>query len=306
MDRRAVRCEGEGGASFLTELLTFQFDHIFFTGSVSVGKVVAAAAAKFLTPCTLELGGKNPCIVLSDADLKLAAKRIAWGKFFNAGQTCLGVDHVLVDRSVHDAFVREIKAAIEGFYGADPETSTSFPRIISVEHAKRLEKTFKDGTVIHGGKAKPDQKYVSPTVIVNPKPNTPLMCDEIFGPVLPIVAIDGLDEAVQWCRERPLPLALYVFTTNPASAEAVLSRTRSGAALVNDVILHFANSNLPFGGVGDSGLGRYHGKFSFDTLTHKRATIWAAKRAWMDLPLRYPPYSTVISKLVDFATRLGW
>eukprot|EP00163_Fabomonas_tropica_P022855 TRINITY_DN399_c0_g1_i5.p1 TRINITY_DN399_c0_g1~~TRINITY_DN399_c0_g1_i5.p1 ORF type:complete len:430 (+),score=137.62 TRINITY_DN399_c0_g1_i5:324-1613(+) len=306
LDMRYHAVEGAGGASFLTSLFKNQFDHIFFTGSVSVGKIVAEAAAKYLTPVTLELGGKNPVIVEKSVDIELAASRIAWGKFFNAGQTCLGVDYVLCERSIMPAFLEAIKRKITQFYGEDPQTSESFPRIISSHHAERLTKLFKDGTVYVGGTSDPSKKYVAPTVLTDVKLDSVCMQDEIFGPVMPVIPVDDVSEAVEFINQRPHPLALYVFSGDRRVQKFVMDRTRSGAVLLNEVLLHFANSELPFGGVGDSGIGAYHGKRTFNRLTHARAVIAGTHRSWLDLPLRYPPYNGLYFALVDFFTRCGW
>eukprot|EP01116_Phalansterium_solitarium_P018670 TRINITY_DN5032_c0_g1_i2.p1 TRINITY_DN5032_c0_g1~~TRINITY_DN5032_c0_g1_i2.p1 ORF type:complete len:528 (+),score=207.20 TRINITY_DN5032_c0_g1_i2:157-1740(+) len=306
LDRRAVAIEYEGGAPMITRLLEEKWDHIFFTGSVSVGKVVHQAAAKNLTPVTLELGGKNPCIVDKDVDIELAARRIAWGKFFNCGQTCVGVDYVLVHQEVEqkflDAFVRNIQA----FYGADARASTSYNRIISKQATQRLSKLISQGELVYGGKVDVDAQYVEPTVIRRPRLDSELMTDEIFGPILPVHAVASVDAAIEFVNARPHALALYFFSRDSAQQERVLARTRSGAAVCNDTVLHFTNADLPFGGVGDSGLGAYHGRLTFDTFSHRRAVIKSTTHRWFDLPLRYPPYSDAIGWLVDKVTRTGW
>eukprot|EP01117_Protostelium_nocturnum_P006389 TRINITY_DN2306_c0_g1_i1.p1 TRINITY_DN2306_c0_g1~~TRINITY_DN2306_c0_g1_i1.p1 ORF type:complete len:472 (-),score=191.24 TRINITY_DN2306_c0_g1_i1:196-1611(-) len=305
MDPRAFRFESNGGASMITKLITFKWDHILFTGSCSVGKLIYQAAAKHMTPVTLELGGKNPCIVDEDTDLSLAARRITWGKFFNCGQTCVGVDHILVHHKVADQLVEEIKKCIVQFYGEEPKDSPSYGRIISKDHAVRLTKLFKDGDVVHGGTSNPDTLYVAPTIITNPKQGSLLMEDEIFGPVLAVQTINSTEEAIQILRNKPLPLALYVFTRNGDLAEKVINNTRSGAAIVNDVIVHFVNTNLPFGGVGESGLGAYHGKLTFETFVHRKAVMKSTKYNALDIPLRYPPYTDNSTWLVDKVTRSG-
>eukprot|EP01122_Echinamoeba_exundans_P003704 TRINITY_DN1377_c0_g1_i1.p1 TRINITY_DN1377_c0_g1~~TRINITY_DN1377_c0_g1_i1.p1 ORF type:complete len:519 (-),score=124.33 TRINITY_DN1377_c0_g1_i1:8-1564(-) len=300
LDMRAIAVEGDGGAAFITSLLKEKYDHIFFTGSVAVGKIVYEAAAKHLTPVTLELGGKNPCYVDRDVDVRLVAKRLAWAKFFNCGQVCITADYVLAHTDIHDQLVEALKLQIREFFGSDPKKSESYARIISKDHAKRLSDLFKMGNVECGGEADVEERYVAPTVITNPKLDSLLMQDEIFGPVLPIVKVDSHEAAIQFVKDRPLPLALYVHTRNSQVEKDVLARTRSGAAGVNDHIVHFLNSELPFGGVGESGLGAYHGKLSFETFVHRRAVV--KQSTWFDIPLRYAPYSNGRARIVNFVT----
>lgn len=300
LDMRAVAVEADGGAAFITALLKEKYDHIFFTGSVAVGKIVYEAAAKHLTPVTLELGGKNPCIVDRSADIALAAKRIAWAKFFNCGQACITVDYILVHKDVHDQLAEALKNQIREFFGADPKKSDSFARVISKDHVKRLAELFKMGNVICGGESDVEDRYIAPTIITDPKLDSLLMQDEIFGPVLPLVKVDSVDAAIQFIKARPLPLALYLHAKDSAVEKAVLEQTRSGAVGLNDHILHFLNSELPFGGVGESGMGSYHGKLSFETFIHKRAVV--KQSTWIDLPLRYAPYDNARSTIVNLVT----
>ncbi|PRP88750.1 aldehyde dehydrogenase [Planoprotostelium fungivorum] len=305
LDGRAYAIESTGGASLITKLISYKWDHIFFTGSCSVGKLVYQAAALHMTTVTLELGGKNPCIVDSNIDLDLTARRIAWGKFFNCGQTCIGVDYVLAHESIVPSLVEKLREHIENFYGSDAKTSKSYCRIISKDHAVRLSKLFDDGKVVYGGTADPEERYVAPTIILEPRENSLLLTDEIFGPVLPIVSVKNIDEAILSLRDKPLPLALYVFSKSSATAERVINNTRSGAAVHNDVIVQFLNPKLPFGGVGESGLGAYHGKQTFETFVHRKPVIKSTKYNSLDIKLRYPPYNDKSTWVVDKVTRSG-
>jgi len=283
-----------------------KWDYIFFTGSVSVGKIVYQAASKYLTPVTLELGGKNPCIVDKDVDVDLAAKRIAWGKCFNCGQTCIAPDYILCHKDVEQAFVEALQKHIISFYGENPQESVSYPRVVNKQHTQRLANLFKCGTVFHGGKSDENDRYISPTIIRNPKLDSELMQDEIFGPIIPVVPIANVQEAIEFINNRPNPLALYLFTWNNKLQEEVMSKTRSGAAVMNDVLMHFTNSSLPFGGFGDSGMGSYHGRLTFDTFVHRRAVMKSTTKKWLDIPLRYPPYTDKASWMVDKVTRSGY
>ncbi|WP_426573929.1 aldehyde dehydrogenase family protein [Aquihabitans sp. McL0605] len=288
----------EGGPEVSTALLDQRFDHIFFTGSTSVGRVVAQAAAKHLTPTVLELGGKSPVIVASDVNLDITAKRLAWGKSLNAGQTCIAPDYVLVDRRHKDALVAGIVAAIEQFYGPDPSTSDDLAKIVNERHAERITKLLADhgGTVACGGAVNPVTRKLAPTVIVDPDPGSALMQEEIFGPVLPILAVDDVDEAVAFINRRPKPLALYVFSNEAHVAEDVAARTSSGGVCVNHVMFHIGPPELPFGGVGDAGHGRYHGQAGFDALSNLKPVYIRPFRP--DLSLIYPPYTKLKVKLL--------
>ncbi len=290
----------EGGVPETTALLEERFDHIFFTGSTAVGKVVMAAAAKHLTPVTLELGGKSPTIVAADADLPVAAKRIAWGKFMNAGQTCIAPDYVLVDESVKDRFVDLLTGAIGDFYGADPKSTKDLGRIVNERHHDRLTGLLKDGggTVAIGGDADRATKFLAPTVVVDPDLDSGLMNAEIFGPVLPVVSVSSVDEAISFVNARPKPLALYIFSKAKETADRVLERTSSGGACVNHAVVHILPDGLPFGGVGPSGMGSYHGKSGFDVFSHHKSVVRKTTRP--DPPLLYPPYGGWREKLVRF------
>ena len=279
----------EGGVPETTALLAERFDHIFYTGNGAVGRIVMSAAAKHLTPVTLELGGKSPCIVAADTDLEVAAKRIAWGKFTNAGQTCVAPDYVLVERSVHDAFVATLTKTLIEFFGADPQQSDDYGRIINTRHHARVSKLLDSGTTICGGQTDVADRYIAPTVLTEVPEDAPVMQEEIFGPILPIFAVDDVDGAIAFVNARPKPLALYIFSGNKATQEAILGRTSSGGAAINHVVIHLAVPGLPFGGVGESGMGAYHGRHSFDVFTHHKSVL--KKPTMLDPAFMYPPYT---------------
>ena len=278
----------EGGVEPTQALLAQKFDYVFYTGSTKVGRIVMAAAAEHLTPVTLELGGKNPCIVAADADMQTAARRIAWGKFFNAGQTCIAPDFVLVPRAAEKELVDALKSAIRDFYGEDPAASPDYARIVNKRHFDRLAGFLDRGTVVAGGATDRDARYFAPTVVTGVTWDDPVMEGEIFGPILPVIATDDLDAEIEALRDRPKPLALYVFTADRDHADTVLARLSSGGAAVNDVFAQMLNPKLPFGGVGESGMGAYRGKTGFDTFSHHRAV--ARRATWPDPSLKYPPY----------------
>jgi aldehyde dehydrogenase (NAD+) len=278
----------EGSVKETQELLAEKFDFIFFTGSTRVGKIVAEAAAKHLTPTTLELGGKSPCIVAKDADLAMTAKRIVWGKFLNAGQTCIAPDYLLVHENVKAALIFKMKECVKEFYGNNPEESPDFPRIINKDHFKRLSAYLEDGNAVVGGNTIPADLYIAPTILDNIDWEDEVMQDEIFGPILPVITFTDMDEIVEKIKDLPTPLSLYIFTEKKSLAEKLILDVEFGGGCVNDTVTHFANPNLPFGGVGNSGVGAYHGKFSFDTFSHHKGIH--KKSTWLDVPLRYPPY----------------
>jgi len=293
----------EGGVPETTALLEEPFDHIFFTGSTNVGRVVMTAAAKHLTPVTLELGGKSPTIVAADADLAIAAKRIVWAKLMNAGQTCIAPDYVLVDETVKDRFVDLVVDAIRTFFGADPKQSSDLGRIISPRHLDRLVGLVSGGggTTVVGGDHDQATKYLAPTVIVDPDLESNLMTEEIFGPVLPIVSVVSVDEAIEFVNARPKPLALYVFTQSSTTADLLLRRTSSGGACVNHAVVHILPDGLPFGGVGPSGMGAYHGRTGFDAFSHHKSVV--RKKTRPDMPLLYAPYGGWKERIVRFVFR---
>jgi acyl-CoA reductase-like NAD-dependent aldehyde dehydrogenase len=278
----------EGGAESAQMLLEERFDTVFFTGGPATGKLVMAAAAKHLTPVTLELGGKNPCIVDADADLGVAARRIVWGKFFNAGQSCVAVDYLLVDRRVKQELLSRIISTVRSFYGEDPSQSPDFARIVDELHFDRLARLLAAGEVLIGGTTDRAARYIAPTVIDGITGSEPIMEDEIFGPLLPVIEYGDLSEAVDFVNSRPRPLALYVFSRDRTRQEQVLHLTSSGGACINDTVIHETITGLPFGGVGDSGLGAYHGRASFDAFSHERSIV--RNGFLVDILLRYPPY----------------
>jgi aldehyde dehydrogenase (NAD+) len=284
-----------GDADVAAALLREPFDKIFFTGSTRVGRLVMAAAAKHLTPVTLELGGKCPALVCADAPIELAARRIAWGKFMNAGQTCVAPDFVLVERSARDPFVAALKTALRKFYGADPARCADYGRIINQAHFERLVGYLRDGTVVHGGQHDAQDLFIAPTILTDVSPDAAVMQEEIFGPILPVVEFEKLEEAFALLRDRPTPLALYVFTRDRATETRVLAEARSGGACVNDVVSHMLGAGLPFGGLGESGMGAYHGRAGFEAFSHQRAVVRRA--TWLDLPFRYPPQKISLAGL---------
>ena len=263
----------QGGVEETHALLAQQLDYIFFTGSVPVGKVVMEAAAKNLTPLTLELGGKSPAIVHESADLPTAASRIAWGKFMNAGQTCIAPDYVVVHEAVSDAFLNELVSAIRKFYGDDASTHHRYCRIINDRHFTRLEALIDPDKLAYGGKTNAAQKYIEPTLLYPVDWNHPAMADEIFGPILPIITYSRLDEVISRINKRPKPLALYLFAGNKDIRRKIIGEISFGGGAVNNTIMHIVSHYLPFGGVGQSGMGRYHGKYSFDTFSHTKSIL---------------------------------
>jgi aldehyde dehydrogenase (NAD+) len=279
----------EGDAATSQELLAQKFDHIFFTGGTEIGRIVMQAAAKHLTPVTLELGGKSPCFVDGSVRLDYAAKRIAWGKFINAGQTCIAPDYLLVEASIKDEFVVQLKKAIGELYGANPAVSPDYARIVNQRQLDRLKPLLASGKVIVGGEVNDGDRYLAPTVLDEVKWDDAVMEAEIFGPILPIMTYDNLDVAIAQVSQRPKPLALYIFSTSQELQTKITTAISSGGVCINDTVMHVAVSNLPFGGVGDSGTGSYHGKASFDTFSHYRSFLKRSIR--FDLDWRYAPYN---------------
>jgi aldehyde dehydrogenase (NAD+) len=288
LDRRAVQVV-EGGVPETTALLDQSWDHIFFTGSGAVARIVMEAAARHLTPVTLELGGKSPCIVDSSADLDTAAKRIVYGKFFNAGQTCVAPDYVLVHEEVHDSLVNRMVSAVREFYGDDPKQSRDFARIVDQRHHTRLTRLLDGGDVVTGGVVDASERYVAPTILRNVREDDAVMQEEIFGPILPVISVPSLDSAIAFVNRHPKPLALYLFSRDQDAQERVITRTSAGGTTLNHVWLHVGVPQLPFGGVGESGMGAYHGRHSFETFSHRRSVL--KKPTFADLPLLFPPYS---------------
>jgi len=287
--------EPYGGKESSEALLKEEFDYIFFTGSVPVGKIVMEAASKHLTPLTLELGGKSPCIVDRDADVALAAKRIAWGKFLNAGQTCVAPDYILVHQSVKEELLTEMIRCIKEFFGENPAKSNDFPRIINERQFDRLLGLLDRGSIVTGGEYSKVDKYISPTIIDNINFNDPIMQDEIFGPILPIIEFEDLEEVIKIVNSRAKPLALYFFSTNKKNQERIIEMIPYGGGCINDTIMHVASPYLPFGGVGASGMNAYHGKGSYDVFSHKKSVT--RKSNLVDVKIRYAPYNDKIKLL---------
>ncbi|XP_036417019.1 aldehyde dehydrogenase family 3 member A2a [Colossoma macropomum] len=280
-----------GGVPETQELLKQRFDHIFYTGSSTVGKVVMEAAACHLTPVTLELGGKSPCYIDKDCDLKIACRRITWGKYVNCGQTCIAPDYILCEPSIQNKVVEEIRKCIKEFYTEDPKTFRDYGRIINQRHFKRIMALIEDSTVAVGGENDESQCYIAPTVLKDVVPESKVMQEEIFGPVLPIVPVNGVNEAIQFINEREKPLVLYVFSSSKKVIKQMMAETSSGGLLANDCLVHFTVSDLPFGGVGNSGIGHYHGKYTFDQLSHLRSCLLKKLSMERVNQVRYPPHS---------------
>ncbi|XP_008286833.1 aldehyde dehydrogenase family 3 member A2b [Stegastes partitus] len=286
-----------GGVPETQELLRQRFDHIFYTGNSTVGKIIMEAAAKNLTPVTLELGGKSPCYIDKNCDISLACRRITWGKYTNCGQTCIAPDYILCEPSIQDRVIAEVKKSIKEFYTDNPKTCPDYGRIINQRHFKRIMEMVTDSTIAAGGENDESDCYIAPTVLRDVKPEAKVMQDEIFGPLLPILSVSGLEDAIKFINKREKPLALYVFSTDKKVIDKMRDETSSGGFLANDCLVHFSLSSLPFGGVGNSGMGCYHGKFSFDQLSHLRSCL--VKQLKMEGPnsMRYPPHT---------AKKLGW
>ena len=279
----------EGDAEVAKALLAERFDYIFYTGSTAIGRKVMGAAAEHLTPVTLELGGKCPCIVDDSAKLDVAAHRIVWGKFMNAGQTCVAPDYVLVHESIEDELIAKMRDTVREFYGDSPAASADYARIVSTKHFDRLQALLDSpGDTVCGGEADRDSLCISPTICRNVPADSPLMQDEIFGPILPVLTFNSIDEAIRRVNARPKPLALYLFSSDKSAHAAVIAKTSSGGVCINDVILQLSTPNFPFGGVGESGMGRYHGRAGFNAFSNSKTIL--NRGTWLDPKLRYPPY----------------
>ncbi len=284
----------EGGRKENSALFHEKFDYIFFTGSVAVGRTVMAAAAENLTPVTVELGGKSPVVVDETADIRLAARRVAFGKVLNAGQTCVEPDYLLIQRNVKEEFTEAYGRALSEFF-PDGDMS-AMPVIISEKHYRRLLRLLDGQPVLIGGGTDDSRRFIEPTLLDEVSPDAPVMQEEIFGPVLPMICYDSLSEAIEFVRARPKPLAFYLFTSDKNTERRILDSCSFGGGCINDTIIHLATTRMPFGGVGDSGTGSYHGKKSFETFTHYRSIV--KKYTWIDLPLRYQPYSGLKLKMI--------
>lgn len=288
----------EGGVKETTELLNERFDKIFFTGSTAVGKIVAKAAAEHLSEVTLELGGKSPVFVLPDASLKMTTKRIAWGKFLNAGQTCVAPDYVLVHKNIKDKFLEALKEQVNIIHGGKPKNKETYVRIINKRHFDRLNELIHRDKIYCGGETDKEHLYISPTILDNITFEDKVMEDEIFGPILPVIEYTDLDEIIKKVKSRPNPLALYIFTKQQNIKEKLIREISFGGGSVNDTVLHLANSKLPFGGKGFSGTGNYHGKAGFDTFSHKKSILF--KGLWFEPFLKYTPYSKWKMKILKW------
>ncbi|MBN6885996.1 aldehyde dehydrogenase (NAD+) [Cytobacillus horneckiae] len=288
----------EGGIEISDRLLAEKWDYIFFTGSVPVGRIIMQAAAKHLTPVTLELGGKSPAIVHEDANLTHAAKRLVWGKFVNAGQTCVAPDYTYVHSNIKELFIAEVKKAIKDIYTSDPMETGNFTKIVSDKHFHRLTAFLNNGQLEYGGRTDTEKRMIEPTILNDISWSDPIMEDEIFGPILPILEYSDLDSIIMKIKDRPKPLALYLFTESDKVQEAVLKHISFGGGCINDTVLHLSSPHLPFGGVGDSGMGAYHGKGSFDIFSHEKSMLKQSTK--FDLPFRYPSEKALntIKKLI--------
>jgi len=305
-DAFAVIC---GGISTTSALLAQKWDKIFFTGSTRVGKIVMKAAAENLTPVSLELGGKSPTFVDdSITDYDLVAQRICWGKYSNAGQTCVAPDYLLVHERAYDRLLSAMTRCLDRFYGPDPQKSPDFSRLISRAHCERLQGMLNDnpGRIYRGGKVVLDEKYIEPTLVVDVREDSKIMKEEIFGPLLPILRVKSMDEAIAFVQGdiKEKPLSLYIFSKNKKTINKIISTIPSGGVLVNDTLFHFANSYVPFGGVGQSGIGGYHGKFSFECFSHRRTVMDRDDHMILDVPFRYPPYTPFGLRVFKSASKL--
>ncbi|OUR93115.1 aldehyde dehydrogenase family protein [Halobacteriovorax marinus] len=292
-DESEISCI-EGGIEETTRLLDNHFDYIFYTGNGTVGRIVMNKASKNLTPVTLELGGKSPCFVFGDQKLDLTAKRIVSGKFFNAGQTCIAPDYILVQEDKYEELVNNLKKYVTAFYGKDPKKSPDYGRIINERHFDRLKKLVCENNVILGGESSREEKYFAPTIVLSNESDE-IMKDEIFGPILPIIKMSNLKEAIDFVQERSKPLACYIFSLENKIQNSILNRVSCGGVTINDTLMHITNEHLPFGGVGESGMGGYHGKFSFDLFSHQKSIFKASHK--IDFPIKYPPFFGKLSLL---------
>ncbi|WHY75320.1 aldehyde dehydrogenase [Neobacillus sp. WH10] len=288
----------QGGIETSQALLNEKFDYIFFTGSVPVGKVIMEAAAKNLTPVTLELGGKSPCIVHEDANIKLAAKRIAWGKFTNAGQTCIAPDYLYLHKKIKEQFLSEFKKATIELYGEKPLNNVHFTRIVSDKHFQRLCSFLDNGELFMGGDSNQENLMIEPTVVTDITWDDQIMQDEIFGPILPVLEYDVLSEVLEGIHRHPKPLSLYLFTENNNVQQEVVNSVSFGGGCINDTVYHFVSPYLPFGGVGNSGIGAYHGKGNFDTFSHQKSVL--KQTTLFDIPFRYPNMKNGLNKIKLF------
>jgi aldehyde dehydrogenase (NAD+) len=290
-------CVVEGGVEVTTTLLKNRFDKIFFTGSSAVGKIIYEAAAKHLTPVTLELGGKSPAFVLADTDIKMSAKRIIWSKFLNAGQTCVAPDYILVEKSIESKLLKALQKEIEIHYNNN-ELTENYLQIINDQNFTRLCEFIDKNKLYFGGNANKEERFISPTILQNVFFEDDIMKDEIFGPILPVLSFSNLDNAIKEVKERPKPLSFYIYSKNRKQINKLLKEVSFGGGAINDSVMHLTNSNLPFGGVGSSGIGSYHGKFGFNTFSHQKSIL--DKPFWLEPPIKYSRYSKLKQKIIKW------
>ena len=302
LDSKAIAIY-EGGIEETTELLKQRFDHIMYTGSEAVGKIVMRAASEYLTPVTLELGGKSPCIVDDQTNLKVTANRIVWGKFLNAGQTCIAPDYILVTPQQREPLIKALQQALIKQFGHDPKQSPDYGRIVNDRHFKRITSYLKnlEDNLITGGQTDAEQRYIAPTLVFDPELTSPIMEEEIFGPLLPIIEVASMDKAINFVNAREKPLALYLFSNNDITIRKVSAETSSGTLSINETVAFMVNTEFPFGGVGSSGMGSYHGKWGFDTFSHLKPVLH--KSFFADIPIRYAPYSNWKQKVFKFIAK---
>ena len=291
-------CVIEGGVKETTDLLEHRFDKIFFTGSVPVGKIIYQAAAKHLTPVTLELGGKSPTFVFGDVDIKMTVKRIVWAKFLNAGQTCIAPDYILVEKAIEKSFLEEMKREIEEHYKNNEDIDDNYTRIINTNNYDRLSKLIDPDKIYCGGNTNKDNRFISPTILQNISFDDEIMKDEIFGPILPVISFSNLDETIKIVKDRPKPLSCYIYSKNKKTIDKLLKEISFGGGAINDSLMHITNDNLPFGGVGHSGIGSYHGKYGFNAFSHYKSIL--DKPFWLETPLKYSPYSIKKLKMLKW------
>ena len=290
----------EGGVEETSQLLEEKFDYIFFTGGTQIGKIIYQAAAKQLTPCTLELGGKSPSIVDKDVNLEVTAKRLVWGKFLNAGQVCVAPDYVFVHQEIKEKLIVALKAAIKEMHGENPKQSPFFGRIISDRHFERISKLI-EGDIVEGGETDASEKYIAPTIINNVKAEDKVMQEEIFGPIIPILTYNKVDEVVDFINKGEKPLAMYIFSKNKQFRDTIINNTSAGGVCINETVMHMVSPEMPFGGVGDSGNGSYNGIHGFNTFSHKKPVM--TRSFLFDVPQKYPPYTTGKAKFLKFALK---
>ena len=298
-----LMCVVEGDAKIASQLLEKKWDYIFFTGSVNIGEIVAVSAAKNLTPYTLELGGKSPAIIDRNTDLKLVSKRIVWGKFLNSGQTCVAPDYLIVHKSIKGTLIKELIDRIELTFDKNFDNTSDITAIVNEKNFNRLTELIKENKIIYGGKSDRENRYIFPTIIDSPKMDSNIMKEEIFGPILPVLSFEKLEDIDNIINKNPNPLALYVFSNNKKFTETVVNRYSFGGGSINDTIVHLANSRLPFGGIGNSGIGSYHGKLSFELFSHKKSIV--NRSTWFDNNLRYAPYKNKLSLVRKLMKYLG-